>query len=245
MQLIKIRRILFLTTLIVVLLCSYSSAQVYNWKRLKYEGYIGLGATNFIGDAGAKEDLVFRNVWVNPQAIRYVMQVGGRMALDPRQKIRVNLAVGMLYNDDRYGDWPERFLQFRSPIIELSGMYEYFIIREHKKRTRYKWLNLPKKIRNKIPGTYLFGGVAAIFFNPQAYTNGKWHNLHPLHTEGQGLPGYNKHYSRISVAFPVGIGMKFKLTPYRSIGIEAGWRFAMTDYIDDIGAGRYPQRKPC
>ena len=55
MQLIKIRRILFLTTLIVVLLCSYSSAQVYNWKRLKYEGYIGLGATNFIGDAGAKK----------------------------------------------------------------------------------------------------------------------------------------------------------------------------------------------
>ena len=241
MQLIKTKRVLFLTPLIIILLYGYSSAQVYNWKRLRYEGYVGLGATNFMGDVGIrKQGGVTEYVWINPQAIRYVVQAGGRMALDPRQKIRANLAIGMLYNDDRYGDWPERLLQFRTPIVELSGMYEYYIIREQKKRNRYKWLNLPKKIRYRIPPTYLFAGVSAIYFNPQAYTKGKWHNLHPLHTEGQGLPGYNKHYSRIAVAFPVGFGVKFKISPFRSIGVEAGWRFAITDYIDDVGIGRYP-----
>ncbi len=220
---------------------SQSSGQIYNWRRLKYEGYIGLGVTNFMGDVGSRANKgITSYVWVNPQAIRPVMQVGGKMALDPRKKIRANLAIGMLNNDDRYGDYPERYLQFRSPIIELSGIYEYYIVREQKKKTRYRWLNLPKRVRNKLVPTYLFAGVSAIYFNPQAYSEGKWYNLHPLHTEGQGLPGYNKHYSRISIAIPVGIGMKFKISPFRSIGIEAGWRFAMTDYIDDVGSGRYP-----
>jgi hypothetical protein len=119
-------------------------------------------------------------------------------------------------------------------------LYEYYIIQEQKKRTKYRWLNLPKRWRSKLVPTYVFAGVAGIYFNPQAYTRGEWHSLHPLHTEGQGLPGFNKHYSRINVAFPVGIGMKFKISPYRSLGVEAGWRFTLTDYIDDVGSGRYP-----
>lgn len=226
---------------VLLLLFFQSSGQTYNWKRLKYEGYIGIGATNFVGDVGSRfNEGIYSYVWINPQAIRPMMQVGGRMSIDPRQKIRANLAVGMLANDDRYGDYPQRFLQFRSPIIELGGIYEYYLIREQKKKTKYRWLNLPKRWRNKLVPTYIFAGVAGIYFNPQAYTRGEWHSLHPLHTEGQGLPGYNRHYSRLSIAFPVGIGIKFKVSQYRSLGIEAGWRFTMTDYIDDVGASRYP-----
>ncbi|HOG20187.1 MAG TPA: hypothetical protein PKW37_07080, partial [Salinivirgaceae bacterium] len=112
MQSFKIKRVLFLTPLIIILLYGYSSAQIYNWKRLRYEGYVGMGATNFMGDVGIrKPGGLTEHVWINPQAIRFVVQAGGRMALDPRQKIRANLALGMLCNDDRYGDWPGRSLQ--------------------------------------------------------------------------------------------------------------------------------------
>ncbi len=221
-----------------------SIGQTYNWKRLRYEGYVGLGATNFMGDVGARINSgIYSYVWVNPQAIRPVLQLGGRYSLDTRQKLRVNMAVGLLGNEDRYGDYPQRFFQFRSPIVELGGIYEYYIIREQKKKTKYRWLNLHKRNRDKLVPTYIFAGVSAIYFNPQAYTRGKWHSLHPLHTEGQGLPGFAKHYSRFNVAFPVGIGVKFKISPYRSLGFEAGWRFTLTDYIDDVGSGRYPSTR--
>ena len=114
-----------------------AKSQTYNWKRLRYEVLFGVGATNFMGDVGAEVDKgITSYVWVNPQAIRPVFTLGGRMSVKPNQKIRINLAVGMLYNDDRYGASPTRFLQFRSPIVEFSGIYEYYIIREQKKKTR-------------------------------------------------------------------------------------------------------------
>ncbi|HON17799.1 MAG TPA: hypothetical protein PK990_01365 [Salinivirgaceae bacterium] len=215
--------------------------QAYNWRKLRYEVYGGFGATNFMGDAGTPINKGLQTIfWVNPSAIRPVIQLGGRMALDPRQKVRVNLAVGMLYNDDRYGGMPDRFLHFRSPIVELGGIYEFYIIKEQQKRNRYRWLNLPKRPkRNHIP-TYLFAGVAGIYFNPQAYTRGEWHNLRPLSTAGQGLPGYKDPYSLVSVAFPFGIGWKVKVAKYQSINFEAGWRLTLTDYIDDISADPFP-----
>ena len=212
--------------------------QRYNWKKLRYEVYFGGGVSNFMGDVGVPVNQGLKTyLWINPQAIRPVIQLGGKMAFSERTKIRANLAIGILANKDRYGAYPERSLEFRSPIIELSGMYEYFIIKEQKKRTSYRWLNLPRRFRNALIPTYVFAGLSGIYFNPQAYTLGKWHSLHPLHTEGQGLPGQNKHYSRISLAVPFGFGVKFKVSQYQSISIEAGWRVTMTDYIDDVGSG--------
>ncbi|MDY0279592.1 MAG: DUF6089 family protein [Salinivirgaceae bacterium] len=212
--------------------------QRYNWKKLRYEVYFGGGLSNFMGDVGTPLNQGLKTyLWINPQAIRPVGQIGGKMAFSDRTKLRANLAVGLLANKDRYGGYPERGLEFRSPIIELSGIYEYFIIKEQKKKTSYRWLNLPRRFKNALIPTYVFAGLSGIYFNPQAYTLGEWHNLHPLHTEGQGLPGQKKHYSRFSLAVPIGIGVKFKVSQYRSISIEAGWRVALTDYIDDVSVG--------
>lgn len=239
-------KILIPIQFLVCVIPDNTSGQVYNWKRIKYEAFVGLGATNFTGDVGvvAPSGEGFRSlVWVNPNAIRPVAQIGGRMALDPRQKLRLNLAAGMFYNDDKYGAWKERHLQFRSPIVELSGIYEFYVIVEKRKRTRYNWLNISHKGGFNFPATYLFSGLSLIYFNPQAYTQGKWHSLHPLHTEGQGLEGFKSHYSRINGAVPIGIGMKFRINTFKSITLEAGWRIAFSDYLDDVGDGKYPPTK--
>ncbi len=236
----RIHKIIFLLS-VILLLPTFLHGQFYNWKRLRYEVYAGIGATNFMGDAGAPVNKgILSYVWVNPQAIRPVAQIGGRYSLSPRQRARANIAFGMLSNDDRYGGMPERFFHFRSPIIELAGIYEYHIIGDQPKRNRYRWLHLPRRPKRTIFPTYIFAGVAGIYFNPQAYTRGEWHNLQPLGTAGQGLPGYKDPYSRVSVAFPVGIGMKFKVTKFQSINVEAGWRFTLTDYIDDISGDPFP-----
>lgn len=239
MQQTKYKSLQLLILIVTLFTVSSIQGQRYNWKRLRYELYGGVGVSNFMGDVGSPENKGIKTyVWINPQAIRPVAQIGGRMALSQRQKVRANLAFGLLSNKDRFGGFPERNLDFRTPIVELTGIYEYFIIKEQTKRTSYRWLNLPRRFRNSLIPTYVFAGVGGIYFNPQGYTRGEWHNLHPLHTEGQGLPGQNKHYKRISLVAPVGFGIRLKVSQYRSLSIEAGWRFTLTDYIDDVGTGK-------
>ena len=68
--------------------------------------------------------------------------------------------------------------------------------------------------------------------------NDGWVRLQPLNTEGQGLPGYAKPYSLISVAFPIGLGVRYKLNNSWDLGFEMGFRYTLTDYLDDAG-GNY------
>ena len=224
--------------IIIITTCSISFSsevlgQSYAWEKLRYEAYFGIGATNFMGDVGTPLNKGFKSyVWVNPQAIRPMGQIGLKMAVSPRSKVRANLAMGMLTNDDKYGAYEKRFLQFRTFLIELSAQYEFYFIAENRDdNNRYNnWLNLPAKLRNYLQPAYVFVGIGGIYFNPKGYTKGKWYSLHQFQTEG-------KDYSRISLAFPIGLGLKFKIAKYHSLYVEAGWRITTTDYIDDVSDG--------
>ena len=96
-----------------------------------------------------------------------------------------------------------------------------------------------------------------------------WVNLHDLHTEGQGNSGFmeylifknivndtfeiknfgdrkngkngNGTYRRIAVCFPLGFGIEKAFNSDLGIKIEAGYRFTMTDYLDDV-SGVYADR---
>ncbi|WP_461129443.1 DUF6089 family protein [Spirosoma aerophilum] len=96
---------------------------------------------------------------------------------------------------------------------------------------------------------YIFGGLALVAHSPEAKTpappnNGdyeaqRWVKLQPLHTEGQGQPGRDKPYSLVTLAVPVGFGVRYKLNDNFNIGAEIGFRYTFTDYLDDTGAGNY------
>lgn len=90
---------------------------------------------------------------------------------------------------------------------------------------------------------YVFGGVALVAHSPEALTPDsagaaqRWVKLQPLHTEGQGQPGREKPYSLVTIAIPVGIGVRYKLNESFNVGAEIGYRYAFTDYLDDVGPG--------
>ena len=44
-------------------------------------------------------------------------------------------------------------------------------------------------------------------------------------------PGYNNNWV-YSAVFPVGAGMKWSLDPRWSIGVEFGYNFSLSDYLD-------------
>jgi len=233
----KIKYLIFIFLAITFLNVTKVSGQYYAWQMLRYEFYFGGGVTNFMGDVGApiNNNSFNSNVWVNKQAVRWVGQTGLKMALGDRSKIRGNLAIGMLYNDDRYGNWPDsiaRYLNFQSLIVELGAHYELYLIPDRRwSFNKYsRWINTPKAWRNLLQPVYMFAGVGGIYFNPKGYTNGKWHSLQPLYTEGVS-------YSRISAVAMGGLGIKIRVARYHSLFVEAGWRLAFTDYLDDVSVG--------
>jgi hypothetical protein len=131
-----------------------------------------------------------------------------------------------------------RNLHFRNDLKEfaVTGIYNFVADGRN------------SNVRAKIT-PYVFGGVALVAHSPEArtpvgeaanpYEAQKWVKLQPLHTEGQGQPERDKPYSLVTVAIPVGFGVRYKLNDYFNIGAEIGYRYSFTDYLDDVGGGAY------
>ena len=112
-----------------------------------------------------------------------------------------------------------RNLSFRSRIVELSIGSEYYF----------------KNLFKKKSSPYLFAAVGCFYFNPKARYQGKWYELQPLGTEGQGLVGSPKEkYNRLQALGMIGAGYKLGLSRRIHLSFEIGLRFTSTDYLDDV-----------
>ncbi len=209
------------------------------WKRMRYEVYIGAGATNFLGELGGANregtnfvrDLEF-------SMTRPVLSLGLRYRILETLSNKTMLSYGWVHGDDKTTKEPfrnYRNLNFRSPIVEFSTQFEYSIIKE-KQGHRYN-LRRVRGLKGFKTNTYFFVGFGGFYFNPKGKTqDGKWVALQPLGTEGQGLVPTRKKYSRVSICIPYGIGFKYGLNRRWSIGLELGTRKTFTDYIDDVSS---------
>lgn len=140
---------------------------------------------------------------------------------------KLGINYGRLSADDAESEAvakQRRNLSFRSTILEAGLTFEWNIL-------GYQAHNYAR-----VFSPYLFAGVAGFKYNPKAFYDNAWVELQPLSTEGQGLSEYPERetYSLIQVSFPAGLGFKYALTDQWNIGIEAGMRFTLTDYIDDV-----------
>jgi len=133
-----------------------------------------------------------------------------------------------------------RGLSFRNDIKEfaLTGIFDLFPT--DKGYLRRNFLN-----------PYAFIGIAAFHHNPKArkpvVEPGKQEafvDLQPLGTEGQfsGIPGSPRAYSRIQLAVPFGIGVRYRIHDKLDVGLNIGYRFLFTDYIDDVSS-QYPRNE--
>jgi hypothetical protein len=117
-----------------------------------------------------------------------------------------------------------RNLNFRTPLQELGVQLELTLVSfgGSKKMPRAK--------------SYIFGGISGLYFNPQAKYQDEWVDLQPLGTEGQGMEGYDKKYSRYAIVYPLGLGFKVNVSNVASLGLELGVRKTYTDYLDDVSS---------
>lgn len=167
--------------------------------------------------------------------------IGGGIFINAMYKNAVGLRLegtfGKLSSDDavlagvtdiakeRYN----RNVNFRTKITEFSLMAEIhplFIFINYENRE-----SDPPRL-----SPYLLGGVGFYSFNPQANLNGKWVDLQPLSTEGQGFKEYPDRpvYKLQQLNIPVGLGLKYELSPLINVRGEYVYRVLNTDYLDDV-----------
>jgi hypothetical protein len=111
-----------------------------------------------------------------------------------------------------------RGLSFRSSCFELTAVGEISL---YSNGTRY--------YRRPTINFYALAGIGLLYFNPVADYKGKAYSLEPLHTEGVS-------YSRVSPVIPIGLGVRFKVSPNVNIALEGGYRKTFTDYLDDVSS---------
>jgi hypothetical protein len=214
-------KVRFLLPIILLIIPVFIFGQRANNKSRSELGFL-LGGTYYIGDLNQFGH--FKNL--EPAgALLYRFNIHSRLAL------RFNAMYGSVYADDkdsRYSQNRNRNLNFKSDIWELGGGLEFNYWPFQIGHPRYK-------------GTaYLLVQIAAFHFNPKTTYNGNEVILQKIGTEGQGtnLSSKNK-YLRTQVSFPIGLGCRFSLGKWMSIGLEYGIRKTFTDYIDDVGSSSY------
>ncbi len=228
---------------VALMLSSLSYGQHFNrqnaWKYFRNEVTVYGGAANYLGELGGLDRAGFKWFLLDLElaATRQAFGASYRYQLSRSMAARGMFWYGKVFGSDALTGNPERNyrnLDFTSNIFEVSGVLEYYIIRNvpgHIYRIKGA-----KGMRAQPFDLYVFGGIGAFRFNPKSSSGVP---LQPLGTEGQGLPGGPKKYRRISLAAPVGFGAEMLITNMIKIGIDLNYRFTLTDYLDDVSTVYY------
>ena len=120
-----------------------------------------------------------------------------------------------------------RNLHFKSNIIEFNGQLQIGL--------PFNKLDTDLASYRRRFAPFSTVGFSIFKFNPKAeYIDGEWYELQPLGTEGQGINPTRDLYSRVSVAFNIGLGIKLKIAKRAELEIDYTIRFTGTDYLDDV-----------
>lgn len=138
--------------------------------------------------------------------------------LAPKWNLHGTLKKGKVSADDKFSSDPlkkARNLNFVSNIYEAALTVEYSF----------------NDLYDKSWTPYLFAGGAFFRYNPQGIGTVA---LRPLSTEGQGFINGRDPYKLITIAAPMGAGIRLRIKDNVYLGYEIGLRVTLTDYIDDV-----------
>lgn len=176
---------------------------------------IGSGTTHYYGDLAKPGD--HSNIKPN-------LAIGARYNFYQRFSVASELTWFMLVGNDNTDPTKEiRNLSFQSHNLELSATINVSLFEEDNRFYQRRPVN-----------PYIYGGIGLVNYNPTAKLEGERYNLKKLNTSGED-------YSGFTAAFPVGGGVKFKINPLFNIVVDGGYRFLLTDNIDDVSSGIYPE----
>jgi hypothetical protein len=219
-------------------------SQAQKWKRQRKEYSFGIGASNFLGDLGGRDQVGSNFVEdFELKATRYAVEFGYRYQIARDFYVKGSLTYVKVSGSDALTEEPSRAarqLNFKSNMVELGGQIEYKIISQKSGHLyQLRGVRGKKWFRFEL---YTLVGIGVLWFNPKGERDGKWYDLAPLNTEGQGQPNGISDYSQFTAVIPYGLGLKRTLgsgpkSRYYgtwSISLELTMRKTFSDYIDDV-----------
>jgi len=197
-----------LLTSLVVLLWVGVNAQI--------DGSLKLGMSGYQGDVHCRTD---ESIGVLQQ-LNASFGIGARTALSETVGLRVEGSYFKLTGDEAiFGDagHAKRGWAFDNSFIEVAAMVDWELM--GKKR----FGNNGAFKRTLTP--VIFGGIGFMTNNPNAtFNNATSANISEDIANG----------SKVQLAVPVGLGLKYYLTERFALGLEAGLRLPVSDYYDGI-----------
>ncbi len=191
---------------------SCSVCKPYPW-----EIGLPLGLTQYFGDVHCSQPYASGN--------GIVTGLFARRHISDYLAVRPQVLVGKLAGDDfdnPDGYWDYRGLNFKTPLVEASLLGEIYPFKERK----YNCEGFLKKTLSP----YLFGGIGFTYTNPTV-------NVHPGTTFPplpRDLQADKDNLKKFAAVIPFGLGVKWNVAERFALGVEGGYRYSLSDYIDGI-----------
>lgn len=211
--------------IILALFAENIVAQSFYNRRIdrRWVASVGSGTAKYFGELANDGDLF--------QDTKWNFEVGLERRFQERISARVNLTVFQLKGSDAKAGNESRIprnLSFTSWNTELSvvGIVQLF-----EEVGRY--------YQRPVFNPYIFLGIGATYYNPRTDIPAVDHDGNPLPGAGTmtSLRQYETElvkYSPVTLAFPMGVGIKLMITPMFNISANGGYRYTLSDYIDDV-----------
>lgn len=231
--------------LMVTLSVEKASAQYYFYDSKYYDSPItfelggSIGLMNCLTDLGGNKGVGKKFVKdLNLGKTNFAGSISLTAMYEYMLALRLEATFGTVEADDKvlakvapstYGRY-ERNLSFKSKITDFMlglEIHPLYILNGYSQDDEKE----PPLI-----SPYLLTGIGFFSFKPQGNLNGKWVDLQPLSTEGQGFAEYpdRKRYSLNQMNIPLGIGAKYDIGSTLSLRAEFVYRKLNTDYLDDV-----------
>jgi len=191
----------------------------YNYDQRRFNPYLSrLSYTFSLGFSAYQGEL---SSFLDPDQQRYYLNpaLGFGMAYRITDHLSVRGEVNgfSLYSESiKYTETNRSFTGFNIDYY-LNGVIDLFPKGKIDGRF-YKW------------DAHLFGGIGHVVFFPESNVTGN--SMTGIIVTDSSTSTYN--YARLSVIYPVGIGIKYYLDKHHYLSMEGNYRFTRTDFLDAI-----------
>ena len=212
---------LWLPAIAILLLTSVDS-HGQRWKLRRYELDVYVAGVAFHGDIG-KANQPFANMF---NGFRPSVGVTPRFFIFETVAVSVDLAWLMYGGKDDEVSSHGRYYSFNTNAFVHGIRGEYYILGTRGPSLSGAIYNRRGMVNNyNRLYLYIYGGASGVL------SKAKVKDLNNGGEEPVNNPGYNNNWV-YSAVFPVGGGLKLSLDPRWSVGVEFGYNFSLSDYLD-------------
>ena len=170
-----------------------------------------IGPSYCFGDIGGSKANASIFDDIHLEHARYALSLGFRRTFYNRLAYRISLHQGLYYSKDVGSFAVSRKYESSSNIIEIIALAEFNILQGFIKKHPYKLY------------MYSGGGLTCAFINIKG---------NPV-----AAPNQSKT-SEFAPVIPLGFGFDIQANSNFSFGLEMGWQYAFSDYMDGVKTGR-------